>query len=155
MNPVKQYISQKTGRGVSAIRLSPELTKKLVQSQSRPTRETIRSWIGEKQSYKILPRKKRSYRIIRKDRLWKIRREQLRGTRVKYKDCHFSQRMSDKTITPKQRWMHHVREARSLLRQYKNVLGKSYPLYRARVKGGLYHKDIRTLKNLLNDKKIL
>ena len=155
MRYVKQYLSEKLKRGISAIRLAPKTVEEILKAKKKLSRQKLRE-ILKNRGYKVLPMKKRAYKIVYKNNLWKDLRENYLKSRktnpkarILIKNCHFSSRIKDKTISRKSRWIHYIREARDLLRSYKQKLGKQYQLYRCRVKGGLYRTDILGLKSLL------
>lgn len=150
MRYIRRIVAQMTGRGQSAIRFQPALISAAKEAKKHLTRATIRQKLKEG-GCKLLPMKKRSYKIIYRSE----NRPLVKGSPLKQcirlKSCNFVDRMKDKTITDKQRWIFYVRAARRLLREYKTKLGSKYQLYRKRVKGGLYRKDIRGLTRHLEE----
>jgi len=146
---IKAYLSTKLHRGVHAIRLLPQAVKRLNQEKGTPTRVQARA-ILKARELRVIPKAKRSYKIIRKDQCAAVKERLLAShTPFKIRKTHLSDLLKNKTISDKQRWSYHVRQARALIKSYRSELAGQYRTYYKRVKGGFFFKRITELKRQL------
>ena len=137
---LRRYVSQKTGRGKTNIRITAKGLD-LLKGQKKLSRQKVKEVYNTPGALRYIPMKTRSYRIVRSKAQRKSPQDRVRPTHVK-------DLLARKIITRKQHWIHHVREARQFLKTHKgSVPSHKYRVVYRRIKGGLYlgRKDWRAL----------
>lgn len=141
---LKRYIALKKDRGVSAIRIMPAFLEYCRSLKTALTRQKLREEIRN-EFYKVLPKKTRRYKIIPTRSNKPLLPSSAK--KIRYKSVHMADRLKDKTITSKKRWIVHARKARAYLKANRASLGQKYRTLYRRIKGGLYLKRFKELVN--------
>ena len=102
---------------------------------------------------RLIPKSRRGYKIYYKNRL--PDKKVLREKKIKFvvRPTHIRDLLRNKTVTAKENWMYHVRSARLLLREFRNVLWANYRKYYKRVSGGYYFRRMEDLREDLKNMK--
>jgi len=149
---IKEYLALRLKRGVNSIRITDKGRERLKKSEGVPTRAIARQLLNERQ-LRLIPKSRRGYKIYYKNRL--PDKKVLREKKIKFivRPTHIRDLLRNKTVTAKENWMYHVRSARLLLREFRNVLGANYRKYYKRVSGGYYFRRMEDLREDLKNMK--
>ena len=153
----RELVSEKIGRGLTSIGITPEGLKALKEIKVNLSRSKFRELMQTRGLYKVEPMKKRKYKIVIGVKSKLKKEDRVKGTRLR--STHLVDLLKNKTLTEKQVWTRHVRCARAVLKKYKGkVKAEEYRKIYLRVKGGYYksrREGIKELENTLEGIKLI